>query len=73
MIELSYLTEMETEMVSGGWGRGLAFGSYNDTFTNLVGVDQSSNAIAFASRGGNAGNLQSQISGILNLPVVLGF
>jgi len=71
MTKLAYLSEVETELLSGGRGRGFALGSYNNTFTNLVGIDQSANAIAFASKGGNAGNIQTQIAGILNVPVIV--
>jgi hypothetical protein len=67
MTKLILLNEVETEMLSGGWGRrsGFTLGSYNDTFTQLAGIDQSSNQTAI-SFGGFSGNLAVQLAGISN-------
>ena len=69
MNKLTFLADAESEMLGGG--RGFTLGSYNNTFTNLVGIDQSMLGVALADRGGRAGNLQTQIAGILNVPVIV--
>lgn len=67
MSKLSFLSDAETEILSGGWYFP-AIGSFNTTTTttntNLLG--QTSNNLALASFGGNAGNIVVQLSGILN-------
>lgn len=69
MTKLSFLSDAETEMLSGGWFYpGFTLGSFNDTTntttTNLLG--QTSNNLALASWGGSAGNIVVQLGGILN-------
>jgi hypothetical protein len=70
MTKLSFLSDAETEMLSGGWGfyPDYTLGSHNSTTTttttNFLG--QTSNNLALASWGGSAGNIVVQLGGILN-------
>lgn len=65
MSKLSFLSDAETEILSGGWYFP-AIGSFNTTTTNTNVLGQTSNNLALASWGGNAGNIVVQLSGILN-------
>jgi hypothetical protein len=68
MTKLSFLNEVETELLSGGRGlriRDSFNGSFNDTFTQTATLNQTSNQDARAFLG-SAGNLAIQFAGISN-------
>ena len=58
MTKLTYLNEVEAEMLSGGFFDSLA--SFNDTLTNIGGIRQSSNQFNFSGLSAVAGNLSTQ-------------
>ena len=58
MTKLTYLNEVEAEMLSGGGFFSLA--SFNDTLTNIGGIRQSSNQATFSGIAALAGNLSTQ-------------
>ncbi len=58
MTKLTYLNEVEAEMLSGGFFDALA--SFNDTLTNIGGIRQSSSQVTVSGLAALAGNLSTQ-------------
>ena len=57
MTKLTYLNEVEAEMLSGGV---FSLAAFNDTLTNIGGIRQSSNQFNFSGLSAVAGNLSTQ-------------
>ena len=57
MTKLTYLNEVEAEMLSGGF---FSLAAFNDTLTNIGGIRQSSNQFNFSGLSAVAGNLSTQ-------------
>ena len=57
MTKLTYLNEVEAEMLSGGI---FSLAAFNDTLTNIGGIRQSSNQFNFSGLSAVAGNLSTQ-------------
>ncbi len=69
MNKLAFLTEVETEKLCGG-GRGknsgVILGSFNDTRSNTVGLNQIATQTATATKGGISSNLSVQLAALFN-------
>ena len=57
MTKLTYLNEVEAEMLSGGI---FSLAAFNDTLTNVGGIRQSSNQFSFAGLSVLSGNTSLQ-------------